>query len=154
MSLQRSSHQVEYKALKPWGNREISFGCRENTQELMCDTLLATGLFRKFVNSCRCGWKPSCTTNPGCHAAAHFSIPTVHWPVFSRSLGRWPGMLSGLHKSGTPEVFAQAAPDVWEQWVDCLRFPTPYTDRMLFQVVLWHLGILVHSTSFPHVTTL
>lgn len=26
-------------------------------------------------------------------------------------------MLSGLHKSGTPEVLAQAAPDVWQQWV-------------------------------------
>ena len=44
--------------------------------------------------------------------SAHFSTPTAHCPVFSRSPGHQLAMLSGLHKSGTLEVLAQAAPDV------------------------------------------
>lgn len=42
----------------------------------MWHTLLATRLFRKLVNSHRCGWKASWTTNPACHVTAHLTTPT------------------------------------------------------------------------------
>lgn len=84
--------------------------------------------------------------NPTCHMAAHFSTPTVHWPVFSRSLECQMAMLSGLHKSGTPEVLAQAAPDTWEcGWIAC-GFQHPTQIECYFRLC-FGIWALVHSAA-------